>query len=160
MKYSFNPPRDEELSDLWFELRSAKNNLFHQYAKKYAATVDPTIMSVKNYKGEELTPEEYAPEYFKKETQKLTNEAKVTVKNSSESVTGVDKSLASNNTVSLDNKATSPASTVNPKNEKESPISVESNSKQLSGSVATPVKTQSVCKDVQYRLTSQHLSKK
>ena len=144
---------DEELDELWCEYDRAKSDLFKKYAKKYAATVDPTIIDARNYKGEKLSPEEYAPEYFQKEAQELAEKAKATVKNSSESVVGVEKpstsaSLSnSNSSVSVDN-ATSPASaSTNSQINKESPASVESNAKQSSNSTATSAEPQKEVKE-------------
>ena len=156
-KVSYWPaPRgdDEELDELWWEYDRAKRDLFKKYAKKYAATVDPTIIDARNYKGEKLSPEEYAPEYFQKEIKEVAEKAKATVKNSSESVAGVEKpstsapSSGSNTSASVDNNATSPASvSTNSQINKESPTSVESSTKQSSNSTATPAEPQKDVKE-------------
>ena len=145
---------DEELDELWWEYDRAKSDLFKKYAKKYAATVDPTIIDARNYKGEKLSPEEYAPEYFQKEIKEVAEKAKATVKNSSESVAGVEKpstsapSSGSNTSASVDNNATSPASvSTNSQINKESPTSVESSTKQSSNSTATPAEPQKEVKE-------------
>ena len=145
---------DEELDELWWEYDRAKRDLFKKYAKKYAATVDPTIIDARNYKGEKLSPEEYAPEYFQKEIKEVAEKAKATVKNSSESVAGVEKpstsapSSGSNTSASVDNNATSPASvSTNSQINKESPTSVESSTKQSSNSTATPAEPQKDVKE-------------
>ena len=145
---------DEELDELWWEYDRAKSDLFKKYAKKYAATVDPTIIDARNYKGEKLSPEEYAPEYFQKEIKEVAEKAKATVKNSSESVAGVEKpstsapSSGSNTSASVDNNATSPASvSTNSQINKESPTSVESSTKQSSNSTATPAEPQKDVKE-------------